>query len=232
MPGTPPIVTTDYANRAFERIEFSTVTTTSTTAIFATAVDGRTRLDLDTTPVADPTPGLAAASFVARDIVALDVLEHVVDEEAWIACFTRLLAPGGSLTVRVPLEGPVAWMDALNVFRYGQDITGLGKQPLETKMKGWHRHYRQADLEDLLWRVGLASVSATRSGSPHHEAPYFAALAWGTMVRGDRGTELRAGGRRKRAESGTDLPRLGPLSTKVTVTATKPAESSRPTTVS
>ena len=216
MPGTPHIITTDQASRTFERIEFSTVTTTVTTSVVAFALDGRERLELDTTPVADHTPGLAAASFSAREIVALDVLEHVVDEEAWLACFARLLAAEAGYQFQ-------QLSAALNVFRYVQDVTGFGKQTLETKMKGWHRHYRQADVEDLLRRVGLVPVAATRSGSPHHEAPYVAALAWGTMVRRDRGTELRAGGRRKRAESGPDLPRLGPLSTKITVTATKPA---------
>lgn len=214
---TPPPVTQTYG-----RLAFSTVTTKSHTSVLANAIWDGEELDLGSTRAAEPVPHLAAAAIATSRIVALDVLEHVVDEEAWIDCFARLLAPGGSLTIRVPVEGPVAWLDALNVFRYVQDVTGLGKQPLETKMKGWHRHYRRTELEAMLVRAGLTPVEVTRSGSPHHDIPHLGALAWGTIVRGDRETELRAGARRKQAESGTDLPRLGPLSTKITIRAVKP----------
>ncbi len=222
MNRSTPLDTPPPATQTYRRIEFSTFTTKSHTAVLANATWDGEELDLGSTRAAEPIPHLAMASIAASRIVALDVLEHVVDEEAWISCFAHLLAPGGSLTIRVPVEGPVAWLDALNLFRYVQDVTGLGKQPLETKMKGWHRHYRRTDLEEMLVRAGLAPVAVTLSGSPHHEIPYLGALAWGTIVRGDRKTELRAGARRKRAESGTDLPRLGPLSTKVTIRAIKP----------
>jgi hypothetical protein len=210
----PPVQT-------YDRIEFSTVTTESGTSVLAHGNWAGESLDLGSTRANEAVPHLAGASIATPRIVALDVLEHVVDEEAWIACFAHLLEPGGSVTIRVPLEGPVAWLDALNVFRYVQDVTGLGKQPLETKMKGWHRHYRQADLEALLQGAGLTPMEVTQSGSPHHDVIQLGALAWGTIVRGDRETELRAMHHRNRAEAGTDLPRLGPLSTKITVTATK-----------
>jgi len=216
-----PIATARPTTRTYGRIVFSTETTTSHTAIRANATRNGEELDLGSTRAAEPIPHLAAALVATSRIVALDVLEHVVDEEAWIACFAHLLEPGGSLTIRVPVEGPIAWLDALNVFRYVQDVTGLGKQPLETKMKGWHRHYRQTELEEMLERAGLAPVEITRSGSPHHDIPHLGALAWGTIVRRDRETELRAGERRKRAEADPDLPRLGPLSTKITIRATK-----------
>ncbi len=218
--GTQPTVI-----QAYDRIDLSMQTTKSHTSVLANATVAGERLDLGSTDAGAPVPHLATASIATSRIVALDVLEHVVDEEAWIACFAHLLAPGGSLTVRVPAEGPVAWLDALNLFRYVQDVTGLGKQPLETKMKGWHRHYPPDDLTTMLARAGLTPVEVTRSGSPHHHIPHLGALAWGTIVRGDRETELRAGERRKQAETGTDLPRLGPLSTRVTITATKPRAS-------
>lgn len=218
---TVPIDTSPPVVQAYDRIDFSTETTTSHTSILANAAWGGERLDLGSTRADEPIPHLATASITTSRIFALDVLEHVVDEEAWLACFACLLEPGGSLTVRVPAEGPVAWLDALNIFRYVQDVTGLGKQPLETKMKGWHRHYRQAGLAAMLERAGLKPVEVIRSGSPHHDIPHLGALAWGTLVRADRETELRTMYRRKRAEAGTDLPRLGPLSTKVTIRAIK-----------
>ncbi len=222
MNAIAPVDTPPATLQTYDRIDFSTRTTNSRTTVLATATLGGERLHLDETDVGTPIPHLAADSISTSRIIAFDVLEHVVDEEAWIACFANLLAPGGELTIRVPVEGPLAWLDALNVFRYLQDVTGLGKQPLETKMKGWHRHYRPGDLTAMLTRAGLTPVEAARSGSPHHHIPHLAALAWGTIVRGDRETELRAGERRKQAESGTEGPRLGPLSTKFTVTATKP----------
>ena len=221
MNAIAPIDTAPAAMQTYDRIDFSTGTTTSHTAIRASASWDGEELDLGLTRATEPIPHLATALVATSRIVALDVLEHVVDEEAWIACFAHLLEPGGSLTIRVPVEGPIAWLDALNVFRYVQDVTGLGKQPLETKMKGWHRHYRQTELEEMLERAGLAPVEITRSGSPHHDIPHLGALAWSTIVRGDRATELRAGERRKRAEADPDLPRLGPLSTKITIRATK-----------
>lgn len=211
--------------QTYDRIEFSTVTTESHTSVVASAAWSGELLDLGSTREDEPVPHLAEALIATPRIVALDVLEHVIDEEAWITCFARLLESGGSVTIRVPLEGPVAWLDALNVFRYVQDVTGLGKQPLETKMKGWHRHYRQGDLEAMLRQAGLTPVEVTKSGSPHHDVIQLGALAWGTIVRGDRETELRAMQRRNRAEAGPDLPRLGPLSMKITVTATKPSTS-------
>lgn len=206
----------------YDEIAFTTRTTRFHTAIMTNARAAGERLDLGLTRAGDPRPHLTEASITTPRIVALDVLEHVVDEEAWVGLFAQLLVPGGTLTVRVPLEGPVAWLDALNVFRYVQDVTGLGKQPLETKMKGWHRHYRPSEVVEMLERAGLRVDRVERSGSPHHEPPTLAALAWGTIVRRDRETELGAMQRREAAEASTDLPRLGPLSTKVTVTATKP----------
>jgi hypothetical protein len=216
------IASSPSAVKTYDRIDVTTDTTTTGTSILVRATASGNVHDLGTIRSASPTPHLASASIVTSRIEALDVLEHVVDEEAWIGLFAQLLAPGGSLTVRVPLEGPVAWLDALNIMRYVQDVTGLGRQPLETKMKGWHRHYRPVGLAAMLERVGLVPTATVHSGSPHHELPHLAALAWGTIVRHDRDTELRAGERRARVEAGARAPRLGPLSTRVTITATKP----------
>lgn len=210
--------------QVYDWIAFEMATTPTDTSVVAGAARAGERFELGSTRAADPVPHLSGSRLATPRIVALDVLEHVIDEEAWISLFADLLAPGGTVTIRVPLEGPLAWLDALNLFRYVQDTTSLGKQPLETKMKGWHRHYRPVELVEMLERAGLAPGTPERSGSPHHDLPHLAALAWGTIVRGDRETERRAMHRRREAEAGTDRPQLGPLSTKVTVTAMKPEE--------
>ena len=108
MTVTHPIETSPPAVQAYDRIDFTTRTTTSHTAILANAAWGGEHLDLGSTRAAEPVPHLATASIATPRIVALDVLEHVIDEEAWIACFARLLEPGGSLTIRVPVEPPTS----------------------------------------------------------------------------------------------------------------------------
>jgi hypothetical protein len=153
--------------------------------------------------------------------VALDVLEHVLDEEAWIAAAARLLKPDGTFVLRVPLEGPLAWLDALNMYRYVQDTAGTGEDLKETKLKGWHRHYRLGDLEEMLHTAGFDMVSVKRSGSRALDAVQFGALLWGGMVRRDATVERRTRDWRDAIEAEDDLPRRGALSSKITVTATR-----------
>jgi hypothetical protein len=89
-------------------------------------------------------------------------------------------------------------------------------------MKGWQRHYRLAEVVGMLEGVGLAVTACQRSGSPLLDLLQFGGLMWGMCVRHDHDVERRLTMWRDRAEAGNDLPRLGPLSTKVTVTAVKP----------
>ncbi len=172
-------------------------------------------------PVEEAEPDLRLPEGSVKRIVALDVLEHVLDEEAWLAAMASSLAPGGTLVVRTPLEGPLTWLDSLNMYRYVQDITGIGKDLEETKMKGWHRHYRRHELARMLEDAGLRVSTVVASGSPHLDVLQFGALVWGGMVRRDTEIEHSVRAWRDRIEAGHDLPRLGPLSRKVTVSGTK-----------
>lgn len=173
--------------------------------------------------VDDPDPDLASAMPPVSSIRGLDVLEHVVDEEAWLSALAGVLADGGELTVRVPLEGPLAWLDALNIYRYVQDTTGVGKDLEETKMKGWHRHYPLPDLVGLLTDAGLEVTSVTRAGSPHVDALHLAALGWGVILRRKHNAEQRIRQWRDSAAATTSHLRLGPFSSSLTVTARKRA---------
>jgi hypothetical protein len=212
------------STRTYNAIRFATeISTLSKSGIAVRATASRDDIDvpLGETPVERIAPELAIDDVVAGQVTALDVLEHVIDEESWIAAFAAMLEPDGILIVRVPVEGPVAWMDALNAYRYVQDIVGRGQKPLESRMKGWHRHYRPRDLEQMIADAGFQVIQSLRSGSPHHDVLQFGALAWGGMVRGDRNLEHLARNQRERAEDGRRLPRLGPFSTKITVQAIK-----------
>lgn len=180
-------------------------------------------IDASETNLADALPETHASA-----ITALDVLEHVLDEEAWIAAAARWLEPGGTLTVRVPIEGPLAWLDALNLYRYVQDTMGGGKDLKETRLKGWHRHYLPSDVLEMLRVAGFETVLVKRSGTRALDAVQFGGLLWGGVVRHDTSVEARLRDWRDAIEARDDLPRQGALSSKLTVTARRLAVSSEP----
>lgn len=152
-------------------------------------------------------------------IVAHDVLEHVLDEETWITALAELLAPGGTISIRVPLEGPLAWMDARNIYRYVTDLAGRGTAPAETLPTGWHRHYRKRDLDRWLRRAGLAITGRSREGMPGLDIPHLAALLAGDLALGRPGTESRLLELRDRFDQRAFRARAGALSTHLRIEA-------------
>jgi SAM-dependent methyltransferase len=109
-------------------------------------------------------------------ITLLDVLEHVVEQEALLREFHRLLRPGGTLVVTVPGQHLFSFLDLGNLkFRF----PGLhrwwysrkhGREAYERRYaanpdgmigdisaeKAWHEHFSQAKLGALLRRAGFA----------------------------------------------------------------------------
>lgn len=83
-------------------------------------------------------------------VILLDELALTVREEEALAEAARVLRPGGTLLLRVPANGPLAWLDGYNAYRYVRDITRRGKLLPEIRGIGWRRHYGRDDLTGLL----------------------------------------------------------------------------------
>lgn len=180
----------------------------------------------DPTPLASIDCGNPRAEFPFADgsltrIVAIDVLEHVVDEERWLGECARALASDGVLTLQVPNSGITSWLEALNIYRYAADIARRGSDPGETKPVGWHRHYGEADLQVMLRQTGFAVIRIRTHSLGLAELPHLVRLLAGDMIRNDPGTGETA----KRARIPLDrldsrIP-AGPFSRRIVVTAKK-----------
>ena len=150
-------------------------------------------------------------------IVALDVLEHVMDEEMFLHECARLLRIGGRLELRVPAEGLVGWLDALNIYRYVTDTTNRGRDPKESDPTGWHRHYRNDELVRMVCDAGFDVVEVKQINPGLMEIPHVAGLMIGDFGLGKEGTESRLfAWRRKVADFENRIP-AGPLGTRFTV---------------
>lgn len=156
-------------------------------------------------------------------ISALDVIEHVQDEESWLTALAKLLEPGGEILIRVPAEGPMAWLDAPNIYRYVAEFTSRGEAPHETKPTGWHRHYGRYDLTKLVEGSGLRITSFSQVGTPLADIPHLAGLIAGDLIRGKRDTERRLVQVRDTLDRKDQTQSLGKLGTRWRVIAIKPA---------
>ncbi len=92
-----------------------------------------------------PRPDASYDAVVLLDELALTVLEEEALAEA-----ARVLRSGGTLLLRVPAAGRLAWLDGYNAFRYVQETTNRGRRLPEATGVGWRRHYEREDLEELL----------------------------------------------------------------------------------
>lgn len=174
-------------------------------------------------PTAAERPCLPLPDASVTGIEARDAIEHGHDEQAWLAELARVTAPGGELLARVPLDNGVAWLDALNIYRYLGDIAGRGtdEQPLETLPTGWHRHYRAGDLVRLVEAAGFEVRSVEPEGMPLGEVGHLAALVTCGLASDAGACQRRLFALRERLHHRPLMPLPRALASRVTVRATR-----------
>lgn len=160
---------------------------------------------------------LAAESV--SSIVAEDVLEHVVDESAFLHECARLLRIGGRLELRVPAEGITGWLDALNIYRYLTDITGRGNDPKEADPVGWHRHYQNDDIVRIVCDAGFDVTSVRRTNPGLSELPHLTGLMIGDYALDRPETEVKLFDWRRRIADFENRVPAGPFGTRFTLIA-------------
>jgi SAM-dependent methyltransferase len=139
----------------------------------------------------------------------IDQLEYVRREEELLAEIGRALAPGGTLTLRVPAVGPLAGFDALNLTRYVVDIARRGRRPVETWEIGWRKHYSEADIRGMLAKAGLEVASIERARFIVSELLDFCARLIFRVLADDEPTERRFQRRLNRVRRAEDRLAFG-----------------------
>lgn len=131
------------------------------------ASDMTVRADAGALPFRDTTFDL---------VIAHATVEFTHDDRQVIGELARVLKVGGHLIVRVPQQGRLAALDALNLYRYTREILGRGEIPPESLPIGWRRHYDQADLDVIFYRPDLVVTSIASGGLGLGEVLYWPAL--------------------------------------------------------
>lgn len=167
-----------YTRERCPRIRFTQLTTTGERDLSAM------RTDVE-------KPRLELSDGTISEILAQDTLSRVIDEPAWLAELARVLAPGGTIRLSLPASGPLAWLDARNIYRYITDIVGRGDTPNDPLPTGWNRHYSLDDAREMLCDAGFTDIDITCVGIGAAEPIQLAGLIAGNFLFGKRDTELR-----------------------------------------
>lgn len=122
-------------------------------------------------PISLPFPD---ATFSTID--CLDILSYVRDDEATLLDMARVLAPGGTLTIRVPNQAPTGGFDCYNLFRYLGDGTGRGERPPETDELGWRRRYGDEEFGNLVGSCGFRVEKQWTTGTGFPDLGQLAAM--------------------------------------------------------
>ena len=147
-----------------------------------------------------------------------DALSRVMDEQAWMTEFARVIAAGGELRLTLPASGPLAWLDTMNAYRYLADISKRGHAPDAALPTGWNRHYSPEAITSLLRDAGFANVSIRHACYAPDEVAFLGTMIWRNWIGGERGTERETFPRLARRTPGA---RRFPIGTTWSITARK-----------
>lgn len=161
--------------------------------------EGNTLVDIIRTD--EETPHLNIDDQTVSLVDANDILSRVVDEQAWLRELHRLVIPGGHISLTLPASGPLAWLDARNIYRYINDVTRWGDPPDTTLPTGWNRHYHDDEARALVEGAGFEILAFERTGIGLPEIPQLAGLLVGNFLLGRRDTEMKLHPLRERMES-------------------------------
>lgn len=181
-----------------------------TIRFMASGPEGNHEIDAMPTDVEEPRFAAPDLAFLMVD--ARDVLSRVIDEAAWLAELHRVIAPGGHLSFTVPAAGPLAWLDARNLYRYTTEVSKRGNAPDGTLPTGWNRHYHEDEVRHLLKATRFEPRAIERVGIGIAEIPQIMGLLVGNFILGKRQTELKLHALRERMESYDQMlsvPRIG-----------------------
>lgn len=120
---------------------------------------------------------LPLRSGLTDAVTLLDVLEHVADVPAVIAEARRVLRPKGWVLISVPYRGPLAWLDALNIYA-ALRLRWSWLPPLvnsEQSAGETHRHFSCTEIQALL-DEGFVIDRRARTGLGLAEALHLAVL--------------------------------------------------------
>lgn len=147
-----------------------------------------------------------------------DAISRVIDEATWLNEISRVLAPSGEFRLTLPIEGPLAWLDTMNIYRYMVDIGKRGDEPDASLPTGWNRHYPRSGVSILLEDAGFGDIRMRQANYADREIGLLATLLWRNWIKGNRHAEHEAYPRFGSRRPGR---RLFPLGTTWSITARK-----------
>lgn len=118
-----------------------------------------------------------------------DAISRTIDEETWMAEMARLLNNDGTLRFTLPKAGRLAWLDAMNMYRYAVDIGKRGTQPNAARPTGWNRHYDREEIKRLCAWVGLEAGLIEPANYAVDEIRTMTGLMVSNWLRNDDHTE-------------------------------------------
>jgi len=114
--------------------------------------------------VSAPAHALPFADGSVGAIEAGTIFAYVRNDEGLAREIGRILRPGGTVSLRVPSTGPLAGLDAYNLFRYVADVTGRGPRIFEVAELGWRRHYAESEIVAMFGTERFEVRSSRRGG--------------------------------------------------------------------